>query len=225
MERIAIWKDVKPEELVRVENPCFAVSCVRYNLLERRDLRGLKDLMTVCGVATYRSPTEDGMRAVLKRVEEGEWLLVKDQTSHPIDVSRYWYARACRLHGTLPCLDEPVFSGQGPGKWKTISISANKRASGLAFTANFFASLADDGRAFLSAGKDYANTVRVVTQRWVPLDGNELSFARSSAIHQYGKLRTITQSFVEFDDQWDVSGRSWHWRPVVANEVHEFKEG
>ncbi|MCY1459378.1 hypothetical protein D9M71_768460 [compost metagenome] len=97
-------------------------------------------------------------------------------------------------------------------------------ASGTAFIANFLASRGDEGRVFLSAGKDYANTTRTVTQEWVPLESEERDFAPSSAIHKYGVVRKTTQIYVEADDHWDVTGASWHWRPVIANEVYEFKE-
>ncbi len=33
------------------------------------------------------------------------------------------------------------------------------------------------------------------------------------------------QYYVEAEDHWDISGASWHWRPVLANEIYEFKEG
>lgn len=37
-------------------------------------------------------------------------------------------------------------------------------------------------------------------------------------------VRRTTQYFVEASDEWAI-GQSWHWRPVVANEVYEFREG
>ena len=225
MERLAIWRKVRAEELVNVEDPFFAVSQVRDNMLGRRDLSGIKEFMEANGLLSHRAPTADAMRAALKRVEEGEWLLVKDKPISSVDVKRYGYVRMCMEEGKAQCLDAPGISGQGPGKWRTISISAKKGVSALALAGNLLASLADEGRVFLSDGKDFANTVRVIAQRWVPLGGDELSFARSSAVHQYGEVREILQHYVEFDDQWDITGRSWHWRPVVANEVYEFKEG
>ncbi|MCM8911333.1 hypothetical protein LJD21_04000 [Pseudomonas inefficax] len=117
-----------------------------------------------------------------------------------------------------------VSAMSGPGKWKITSIRVNKPASSAAFVANFLTSRGDEGRVFLSSGKDFANTTRTVTQEWVPLDEEEQYFSPSSAIHRYGMERKVTQVYVEADDAWDVSGTSWHWRPIIANEEYELKD-
>jgi len=103
-------------------------------------------------------------------------------------------------------------------------MRVNKLASSAAFVANFLTSRGDEGRVFLSSGKDFANTTRTVTQEWVPLDEDEQDFSPSSAIHRYGMERKVTQIYVEADDAWDVSGASWHWRPIIANEEYELKD-
>lgn len=95
----------------------------------------------------------------------------------------------------------------------------------LAFTANRLTSSGDEGRLWLSEGKDYANTTRVVIQQWVPLDEHDKGVASSSVSHNYGKSREIPQIYVETDDNWQISGKSWHWVPVMASEVYEYKDG
>jgi len=47
----------------------------------------------------------------------------------------------------------------------------------------------------------------------------------ASAVNQYGTEPKTQQHYVKADDHWDISGASWHWRPVLANEVYEFKKG
>ena len=59
-----------------------------------------------------------------------------------------------------------------------ISYVQSDLWTGVALAANFVTSRGDEGRFFASDGKDYANTRRVVSQRWVPLGENERSFAR-----------------------------------------------
>jgi hypothetical protein len=162
---------------------------------------------------------------VLRPVERGEWLLLKDKPFRPIDPERYSGSRFCKSKVELQQFAASSVCGEGAGKWKIVNIELNKVASGAAFLANFLTSRGDEGRVFLSSGKDFANTTRTVTQRWVPLSEGEREFSRSSAVHQYGTERKTQQHYVEADDHWDISGASWHWRPVLANEVYEFKKG
>lgn len=74
-----------------------------------------------------------------------------------------------------------------------MDVRRRKIASGAAFFGNFLASLSDEGRVFLSDGKDYANTTRVVTQKWVPLGDEELYIAASSAIYKCGEVKETVQ--------------------------------
>lgn len=106
-----------------------------------------------------------------------------------------------------------------------ISYVQSDLWTGVALAANFVTSRGDEGRFFASDGKDYANTRRVVSQRWMPLGENERSFARLSAIHRYGDVRRITQNYVQADDPWAITGESWHWRPVVPDEEYEYRRG
>ncbi|MFV3379359.1 hypothetical protein [Pseudomonas sp. NY15354] len=220
MERLSHWKQVWKEDLGKVESPFFAVARVRSNLREGGDLWGAAALLKSCGLNTSRNLTEVQIARVLCSLEQGQWMLMRRRPVLPIDPKRYWYAKLCRSR-----VDERYWRGyNGPGKWKTLKIEMNKAVTSMAFIANFLTSRGDEGRVFLSSGKDYANTARTVTQQWVALRGDESEIARLSAIHPYGAVRKVTQYYVEADDHWSVTGASWHWRPVTADESYEFRE-
>ncbi|NIF25434.1 hypothetical protein F3J44_03455 [Pantoea sp. Tr-811] len=227
MEKLARWKNIRKEELCKVEDPFFSVSIVRDNLKSRRyvqELCGVTDLLRECGLYSSVSLTGDQIERALRPVASGEWMLIKDQPFKPIDLDKWWYAKICNSRGDGEYLINTLSTVLGPGKWKIDDVRVNKVASSAAFFANFLTSRGDEGRVFLSSGKDFANTTRTVTQKWVPLGSEELDFASSSAIHRYGLEREVTQIYVEADDDWDVSGTSWHSRPVIANEEYEFKD-
>lgn len=227
METLTRWTSVKKEELCKVEDPFFSVSIVRDNLRSRsyvQELSGITDLLRECGLYCSISLTGDQIESALRPVESGEWMLIKDEPFKPIDINKCWYAKLCSSRGDGEWLINIPSTAYGPGKWKIEDVRVNKAASSAAFFANFLTSRGDEGRVFLSSGKDFANTTRTVTQKWVPLGNEERDFASSSAIHRYGTERKVTQIYVEADDAWDVSGTSWHWRPVIANEEYEFKD-
>lgn len=224
MERLVHWQKLKKSDLINVENPFFAVGYVRNDIFGRREIPGVVELLEQAGVPSYRAPTGDEAYQALKRVEEGEWLLLKREITGPFDQNSLWVRRLCWDLGSTYCKDTSGLTGEGAGKWKTVSIASKKLWSAVAMVGNATVAAAEE-RPMLTAQKDYANIARVVTQRWVPLRADQSSFARSSAIHRYGKTREITQFQVEADDTWPQSGKSWHWRPVVADEVYEFKEG
>lgn len=170
------------------------------------------------------SLTSDQIDIALRLVTSGEWMLIRDRPFKPINLKENWYARSCRDRIDDDFLINTLSALSGPGKWKITSMRVNKFSSSAAFLANYLTSRGDEGRVFLTSGKDIANTTRTVTQEWVPLDNKERNFSSSSAIHRYGMERKITQIYVEADDAWDVSGSSWHWRPAIANEEYEFKD-
>jgi type VI secretion system secreted protein VgrG len=60
-------------------------------------------------------------------------------------------------------------------------------------------------------------------QVWQALDESEQHLAQSSATHPYGQQRSIAQRFLEGTDNWQISGKSWHWQPVTASTVYESK--
>ncbi|EXF44054.1 Rhs element Vgr protein [Pseudomonas sp. BAY1663] len=111
----------------------------------------------------------------------------------------------------------------GPGKWVTQEVDYDGVSNSLKMLMNRLGSLGDEGRVFGSDGKDYQNTTRNIVQVWQTLDENEQHLAEGSAIHTYGKRRTIAQHFLEGTDNWQISGKSWHWQPVIANTVYERK--
>ena len=225
MERICHWRDVRKEDLCNVEDPFFALSIVEKSTQGDRALPGIRELMKACHLPQGRCPSRQGILRVCYLIERAEWLLLRDRVVSPIDITQYhalsWFRP--RLDGLMG--DE--FSGpvEGVGKWKTFSIDVDLLRSGVAFAANFITSRGDEGRLFASEGKDYGNTRRVVSQRWVPLEHRERNFANLSAVHRYGEIREIAQNYVEADDHWAISGTSWHWRPVVSDEEYEFGEG
>lgn len=225
MDRICEWRDVWKEDLERVEDPFFACSVVQRALLENTTLRGLCDFRKACDFPLGRPLLQDDIWRALKLVEDGRWLLIREQPFSPIDVSRYPRLRWAESKLDLLLSESKYPEVDGPGKWKTFSIDTDLLWSGVALAANFLTSRGDEGRLFSSEGKDYANTRRLVSQRWVPLGEKERSFARLSAIHRYGDVRRITQNYVQADDAWAITGESWHWRPVVPDEEYEYRRG
>lgn len=225
VDRICNWRGVWKEEIARIEDPFFAQSIVRDLLQRNTQLTGLSEFLQACGLPTRRALLGDEIKRASRAVGEGRWFLIRDDVRYPIDVSSYPSLRwapskaDCQRH---ECIDEEP---EGAGKWSTFSIDSDLIWSSAAFAANFLTSRGDEGRLFASEGKDYANTKRVVSQRWVPLEANERDLARLSAVHRYGTVRKITQYFVEAGDEWAITGHSWHWRPVVADSVYEFREG
>ncbi|PVZ43205.1 hypothetical protein [Pseudomonas sp. CC120222-01a] len=226
MKDLVRWSKVKKEQLCRVEDPFFSTSIIREYLKSMRyvqKIHGVSDLLRECGLYDPLNLDSIQIDRVLSRVASGEWMLIRNEAFKPIDLEGNWYAKMCSNRFDTDRLLNTISTTMGPGKWKIVDIRVNKFASSAAFVANFLASRGDEGRIFLSSGKDFANTTRTVTQRWVPLGNEERDFTSSSAIHRYGEEHKITQIYVEADDAWDISGSSWHWRPVVADEEYEFK--
>lgn len=65
---------------------------------------------------------------------------------------------------------------------------------------NRLVSMADQGRAFGSDGKDYQHTKRTLIQTWQPLGENEQHLATSSPIRRYGEEHRIEQTYLEGPD-------------------------
>lgn len=227
MENLVCWSRVRKEQLCKVEDPFFSESIIRNYLKSMgyvREIYGVSDLLKECGLYGSIDLDDIQLNRAVGRVASGEWMLIRDEPFKPIDLEACWFAKMCNRHFDSNWLINTVSATRGPGKWKIADIRVNKFASSAAFVANFLASRGDEGRVFLSSGKDFANTTRTVTQTWVPLDIEDREFASSSAIHRYGAQHETTQIYVEADDAWDVSGSSWHWQPVIANEEYEFKD-
>lgn len=226
MDRLIRWNDVWKEDLPNVESPFFAASVVRGQLHSMgyvQRLSGRTELLIACSLYTNRKLDGDEVSIVTGRVESGEWLLLKREALSPIRADENVYAKRCRSKSSALFFGPAGSLSFGPGKWKIMDVSTRKIASSAAFFGNFLASLSDEGRVFLSDGKDYANTTRVVTQKWIPLGDEELYIAAASAIYKYGEVKETVQIYVQGDDAWEVSGSVWYWRPVIADEVYELK--
>lgn len=114
---------------------------------------------------------------------------------------------------------------EGTGHWVTVDHDYHGLKNAGIMSINRLTSMGDSGRAFFSEGKDFMHTKRDKIQEWRPLpsDADENTI-NNSAIHLYGEQRRITQTFLEGEDAWQVSGTSWHWMPVVADEIYEEKD-
>jgi type VI secretion system secreted protein VgrG len=114
---------------------------------------------------------------------------------------------------------------EGPGHWVTVEHDYHGLKNAAIMSINRLTSMGDSGRAFFTEGKDFMHTKRDKIQEWNPLpsDADENTI-NNSAVHRYGEQRRITQTFLEGDDAWQVSGTSWHWMPVVADELYETKD-
>lgn len=123
----------------------------------------------------------------------------------------------------------PVTDEFGPGYWKTSETDFHGVKNAAVMLLNRATSMGDEGRVFGSDGKDYMNTSRDKIQLWTPLPADLASDTREflynrSVIRRYGEKRTIYQKYLEGDDAWAVSGKSWHWIPGVRDEDYEFKK-
>ncbi|WP_231889187.1 DUF2345 domain-containing protein, partial [Mangrovibacter phragmitis] len=114
---------------------------------------------------------------------------------------------------------------EGPGQWVTVEHDYHGLKNAAIMSINRLTSMGDSGRAFFSEGKDFMHTKRDKIQEWSPLpsDADENTI-NNSAVHRYGEQRRITQTFLEGDDAWQVSGTSWRWMPVVADELYETRD-
>ncbi|MGP6379868.1 type VI secretion system Vgr family protein [Yersinia bercovieri] len=133
------------------------------------------------------------------------------------------------IHTAMPAsvqIDFPdELPAEGPGFWITLDHDYHGLKNTAIMAINRLTSMGDEGRVFGSDGKDYMNTKRDKIQEWRSLPSNATEeITNTSAIHRYGAQRKITQTFLEGDDGWAVGGKSWHWMPVVADDVYEKKD-
>ncbi|WP_260863991.1 type VI secretion system Vgr family protein [Citrobacter sp. Marseille-Q6884] len=111
---------------------------------------------------------------------------------------------------------------EGPGHWVTVDHDYHGLKNTAIMAINRLTSMGDEGRVFGSEGKDYMNTKRDKIQEWQPLPSDATDeIAQQSAVRRYGEQRKVTQTFLEGDDAWAVTGQSWHWQPVIADDVYE----
>jgi len=214
MKRLVPCNEIESYELTKIESPYFAGLKVREFFRAPYALPGLSELLGECGLSPVCCSAEKDQRRVLDKLAAGEWLFVMDYPFLPL-------SRECRVkYGHL--MGRRLYVG--PGKWQKVSIDYDGIKNTAILAANRLVSAADEGRVFLSDGKDLANTTRVMTQRWVRLDSRDDQLAHRSVERRYGELRHIKQRYLEGDDNWQVGGKSWHWQPVKSDVAYEYKE-
>jgi len=114
---------------------------------------------------------------------------------------------------------------EGPGHWVTVEHDYHGLKNTAIMAINRLTSMGDEGRIFGSEGKDYMNTKRDKIQEWqsLPSETTEEVIKKSAEYH-YGKKRKVTQTFQQGNDEWAVSGKSWHWQPTTADDIYEDKK-
>ncbi|MCK3846064.1 MULTISPECIES: hypothetical protein [Pseudomonas] len=214
MKRLIPRDEIENYELTKIESPYFARIRIREFFRAPYALPGLRGLLRECNISPVCCSTEQEQRRVIDKLAVGDWLFVTDRPFLPL-------SRECRVkYGYL--MGQRLYVG--PGKWEKVSIDYDGIKNTAILAANRLVSAADEGRVFLSDGKDLANTTRVMTQRWVRLDSRDDQLTHRSVERRYGELRHIKQRYLEGDDNWQVGGKSWHWQPVTPDVVYEYKE-
>ncbi len=214
MKRLIPRAEIEQYDLTKIESPYFAGSKVREFFRAPYALQGLSELLSECNISPVCCPEEKDQRRVLDKLAAGDWLFVTDHPFVPL-------SRACRVkYGHL--MGRRLYVG--PGKWEKVSIDYDGIKNTALLVANRLVSMGDEGRMFLSDGKDLANTTRVMTQRWVRLDSRDDQLTHRSVERRYGDLRHIKQRYLDGDDNWQQGGKSWHWQPVTPDVAYEYKD-
>lgn len=230
MMKLIRWTEIRNEDTARVESPFFAQAKIEARLLARGDIYGLGPLLQSSGLYSAHDLGPECRAYILGKIRSGEWLLVTSRPSGPLSscsdeyLSRFLLlSRGFRRSGAVSAISMSAVK-QGPGKWKTTSVKKHTGMNTVAILANRMTSMGDEGRVFGSDGKDLQNTMQTVTQQWVPLNDHDAHMRQGSVSRIYGTTRKIDQRYLEGDDHWQVSGKSWHWNPPVASEVYEQME-
>lgn len=214
MKRLIPHADIEKYDLTKIESPYFAGINVREFFRVPHTLPGFGELLSECNISAACCVTDKGQRRVLEKLATGDWLFVMNRPFLSL-------SRACRVkYGHL--MGRRLYVG--PGKWEKVSIDYDGVKNTAILAANRLVSAGDEGRVFLSDGKDLANTTRVMTQRWVRLDRRDDLLTHRSVERKYGALRHIKQRYLEGDDNWQVGGKSWHWQPVTPDVAYEYKD-
>lgn len=214
MKRLISRTEIEKYDLEKIESPYFAQIKVREFFRAPYALEGLSELLFECNVFTNSCPVEKHRRRVLEKLAAGDWLFAMDRPFLPL-------SRECRVkYGYL--MGRRLYIG--PGKWEKVSIDYDGVKNTAIIAANRLVSMGDEGRAFLSDGKDLANTTRGLTQKWVRLDSRDDQLTHRSVERRYGELRTIKQRYMEGNDNWQVGGKSWHWQPVTPDIAYKYED-
>lgn len=213
MKRLFPRAEIERYDLTKVESPYFAVIKIREHFRAPYALPGLSELLSECKVSPGCCSAEKDQRRVLGKLAAGDWLFLMEYPFLPLSREcgvKYGHLMGRRLY-------------VGPGKWEKVSVDYDGVKNTAILAANRLSSIGDEGRMFLSDGKDLANTTRVMTQRWVRLDSRDDQLTHRSVDRKYGELRNIKQRYLEGSDNWQVGGQSWHWQPVTPDIAYEYK--
>ncbi|MDH0746525.1 hypothetical protein N5D61_09225 [Pseudomonas sp. GD03842] len=227
MKKVIPRASARHYSLNSIESPLFAAFEVERALANPYDLEGLVELIDDAHIALSDCRLEYHKRSILERMERAEWLLVTDRPFKPLKISELtgtakFNLRSLSVAPALHVAKRMTLTG-GPGRWVTKGIEYDTARNAVFFAANWLTSRGDEGRMFLSEGKDYANTSRTVVQEWQPLMDGQMHLRDKSVSRYYGEQRRIGQQFVEAEDHWQISGTSWHWRPTIGNITYELK--
>ncbi|MFD2643846.1 hypothetical protein [Pseudomonas japonica] len=231
MRKLVHWMDLRHEDPDRIESPFFAEPRVEDLLMSRGRLDGLDELLRSCGVYSLYNFPPESKREVLAKIRKGDWLLITERPVKPLvsypDDYYPWLSMVLARNREEGSVGTGMVrtEQQGPGKWRTVNVKKHAGVNVAVIFSNRITSMGDEGRLFGSDGKDFANTVQTVTQQWVPLDAHDAYMKHSSVVRIYGVTRNIEQRYLEGDDHWQISGKSWQWTPAVANEVYEARGG
>lgn len=222
MDKLVRRRELRKEDLPKVEDPFFAEGRVKRALRGWECLHGKTEFLRDCGFTLGQVLSEPDLERAVKEIRDGRWLFLTNDPTRPMRLDDHFGAAQCF---PMPAQSNRLAENEkGPGKWRTIDIDYDGLKNTFSMMQNRLGSLGDEGRIFGSEGKDYDNTSRVVTQQWVPLDSHEDHLVSRSVIHRYGELRAITQRYLEGEDKWQISGKSWHWQPVLPFETYEHRE-
>lgn len=216
--------------LTKVEDPFFARSTVRFFLYNPYSLPGLNDLIKECSseLGQYQQLQED---RIIEKIEKRQWYLLTERSLCPLAGRSFLTHRAgersVATQADIQAKYEDLTSVVkfGPGKWQKSHIDYHGAVNSFFLLSNRSRSMSNEGQVIFSDPGDLANTIRTFTQEWVRLEADELSFKLDSAEHWYGALRNQKKTFLHADDHWDVSGKSWHWGPVIPDIVYEYRGG
>lgn len=218
--------------LCSLEDPLFARFNVERALPRPSEICGLVDLISECRIALSDCTWEYHKRPILEKIECADWLLVMDRPFQPLTLKKLKRHTIRSLEGFHSeegsVALRRLLLAAGPGRWVTKDIKYDIATNVVAFASNWLTSRGDEGRPFWSEGKDYANTFRTIIQEWQRLPDDKLHLEAKSIARYYGDVRHIRQQYVQADDHWQISGSSWHWRPVQSDidyELHEVASG
>ncbi|MFJ5298152.1 hypothetical protein ACIQAL_16665 [Pseudomonas sp. NPDC088368] len=227
MNEVVPRSEIKRHQLARIENPYFATLKVERALTQPSSVCGLPRLISECGIALGDCHREYHKRPILECTDRADWFLVADRPFKPLCDADFVKYKVCGFRA-LACSKFHMASARmyltsGPGRWVTKDIEYDTATNALSFAANWLTSRGEEGRIFLAEGKDYANTFRTVVQEWLPLLVEHQHLKAQSMSRSYGEVRRIRQQYVEGEDHWQISGSSWHWRPVTMDIVYELR--